>query len=735
MRYKNLLHTFFIVIVIMLTTGNAHSYHYKIHSLSAKLAAELVKKLDKANKRYAEIYQIPNIIQMGTGAWEEDNGNFAGNNRAMRHYYDPDCPEKKKGVPYYRHYWWWKVLMPGTEVTKPEGGRYPGALEWARNGAVSSWSRDNPFNWEGAIRAYDYTHSSRSEAYYRMGHVLHLLTDMAEPDHALNEPHPGSSYGIPDDLDFFIGDKLYEVILEDLKPMEMGVIKKAKISWLLYAASFRQLAMRGRALGYERLIDDCIHPKFVEEFFKGKHQSHLHKSETTRATLPPIQGKSLPNLHSIDDLFNSMADLSKKAVSDRNKYPIPLGVDLLQTYFSGATFIHFNEPIYLIPAINVKNGSERQKYYDLAWGLLDKATEHNARLLMHFYDIVNPPPYVKEVRVIQDGTVKYRAYWEDIHGIPEGTQNTKDPHLSYAIVNKREFKNPRNKGLMHDKKASIVIEFGPDFDVPERIDKGSVVVKIGGITVPGSIVDENTPNVWKGSFPVPKLEEYEDEKTKQISIAASDADMHWTMGPIPGSTLDSDPSSPAKVYCNGPGQYYWMNHESATANEKWDSHHKIKVVKEEVQPDFLIRIISVHKDETGMLDGQVWLQIKGDIEHLEFTEAERFYMNPKFPKETQRVHKIKKGDRIEVRYEYPHNRSANHVEYESSFWGYTSLRKDYRTALLFSWAIWPGEMRSLKITGIDEKGGIHVAEDIFRFGDWIPDPENEGLYKRGGTIK
>lgn len=260
-------------------------------------------------------------------------------------------------------------------------------------------------------------------------------------------------------------------------------------------------------------------------------------------------------------------------------------------------------------------------------------------------------------------------------------------------------------------------------------------VTIGGKSVSGSIKSDNDPNIWEGTFPVPKLEENEDKKTLQISISASDADMHWTVGPIPGSTLDSDPYTPAKVSYMGPGQFHWMGHESATASEKWDTNHKIKVVKEKVQPDFLVRIVSVHKDEDGMLDGQVWLQIKGDIEHLEFTEAERWFMDSMDPKENQRIHIVKKGDRFEVRYEYPNDKRRNSVENTNSFWGYTSLRKDNKTAFLFSWGITPGHTRSLKITGIDEKGGTHVAEDIFRYGDWTPDPEYEGLYKRGGKKK
>ena len=735
MTNKNLLKSLFIIIAVLMAIGNAHSYHYKTHALSAKLAAELVKRLDAAKKRYAEIYDPSLIVQLGIGAWEEDNGNFAGNNRAMRHYYDPDFNGKKKGVPYYRHYTWWRTLEKGTDVTKPSGGRYAGALEWARNGAVENWSSANPFNWEGAIRAYDYTHSSRSEAYYRLGHVLHLLTDMAEPDHVFNMPHAGSSKGLPDTIDEIIGQSMADAIMEDMKSLRASEGSKNKLAWLLFATRIKQMAFKSRRLGYELLVDDSINPNFVEEFFKGKDAIHLIKSKTTRDTLPPIQGKHLPDLNKFDDFFNSLARRSKLAVSDKNKYPIPLGLEELGKYFGLKDFLYFGEPIYLIPAIDMNVKAEKEKYYALAWELLEKATEYNANLLMHFFEIVNPPPYVKEVTVTQNGMVKYRAFWEDEYGQPEGNPNSKDPHLNYNIVKKRELKNMANRGIMHEKKATIKIVFGPDIGVPENIDKGSVKVTIGGKSVSGSIKSDKDPNIWEGTFTVPKLEENEDEKTLQISISASDADMHWTVGPIPGSTLDSDPYSAAKVSYMGPGQFHWMNHESTTASEKWDTNHKIKIVKEEVQPNFIMRIVSVHKDEDGMLDGQVWLKIEGDIEHLEIIEADNWYINNNNAKENRRIHTIKIGDRIEERFEYPHNRVANHVEQTSSFWGITSLRKESRSALVFSWAIRPGETRSLKFKGIDGKGNIHVAEDVFVYGDWIPDPEHEGLYKRSEKIK
>jgi hypothetical protein len=602
MIFKTLLKSISFIIAIALTIGSASAYNWKTHALSAKLAAELVKRLDAAAKRYAEIYDPTIILQLGKGAWEEDFGNVDGNNRAFRHYYDPDSTAKTKGVPYYRHYQLWKYAEKGTEVTPPPGWKYPGALEWARDGAVDNWSSANPFNWEGAIRAYDYTHSSRSEAYYRLGHVIHLLTDMAEPDHALNIPHAGSSKGLPDTIEEITHKKLLDSLLADEKARDLSV-SEVKTTWLNFVIKMKQMAHRSRRVGYELLIDDAIHPNFVEEFFTGENQKLLVKSETTWSSLPPIKGNQSAGLNSFDDLFNSLARRSKLEVQDRNKYPMPLGIDDLKWYLPVKELIYPFEPIYLIPAIAMNDKEEVQKYYALAWILLDKATEYNANLLMHFHDIVNPPPYVKEVRVTQDGQVKYRGYWEDIHGIPAGTENTQDPHLSYAVVKKRELKNPLNKGIMHGKKARVEIEFGPDLGVPENIDESSVKVTIGGTTVQGSIKNSKNRNIWEGIFPVPKLREDEENKIMQISISASDADMHYTYGPIPGYTLDSDPLYPAKVQYQGKSQFRWNSYESM---KKSDTNHKIKIVKEEEVLPFEFYFSSVTQGTGPPYSEDVW---------------------------------------------------------------------------------------------------------------------------------
>ena len=54
-------------------------------------------------------------------------------------------------------------------------------------------------NLHGAIDIYNhYTYEANHEAYRRLGHTLHLLQDLAQPDHAALKDHAASSYNEED---------------------------------------------------------------------------------------------------------------------------------------------------------------------------------------------------------------------------------------------------------------------------------------------------------------------------------------------------------------------------------------------------------------------------------------------------------------------------------------------------------------------------------------------------------
>jgi hypothetical protein len=203
-RIQMILFSSFIVVVLTLL---AYSYYDRVHWNVSDIALKLLEQADRAGL-YKEISLYGDLINKG--AVQEDYGAVEGNERSFRHYYDPDTG---LGLRYLDWFEYWIVI--GGQVKKPKNDIYASALEWARNGAgTEDWK-----NWEGAIQAYGYTSKSREEAYSRLGHVIHLLTDMAEPDHATNTPHPGSGFKLP------LGLYGYEKLLEEYRPNISGNVE------------------------------------------------------------------------------------------------------------------------------------------------------------------------------------------------------------------------------------------------------------------------------------------------------------------------------------------------------------------------------------------------------------------------------------------------------------------------------------------------------------------------------
>jgi hypothetical protein len=112
---------------------------------------------------------------------DEDNGT-----RSLCHFYDPDTGQGLSANTYT------VVLGEAADLAHPPpragplSERYLDAMRWAWDGMPDHCS------WTGAIAAYDYSEASRKRAYEAVGHVLHLVQDMGQPDHASCRPHPGN---------------------------------------------------------------------------------------------------------------------------------------------------------------------------------------------------------------------------------------------------------------------------------------------------------------------------------------------------------------------------------------------------------------------------------------------------------------------------------------------------------------------------------------------------------------
>jgi hypothetical protein len=592
----------FSLVLFVFTWGNA--YYEKVHSLAAKLALELLRLEDKRRTEalYSEIYSSEHFKAIGIGAWEEDFGVTRGNDRSFRHYYDPDAKTFRKGVPYYPYYLIWK--LQGAAVKSPEGGIYEGALEWARRGVdrKGSWEFTNPFNWEGAIRAYDYTAESRREAYRRLGHVVHLLVDMAEPDHAANIPHAGSGLMLPESIDDICGPQVIGI----LKAAEMNPALKLHLVQAIILADIKlkNLLTKGdldiRTVGFEGLIEDTVSPSAVREFFPGEHASHNNPGRGFFQNPMPIAAKGVRRMKTLDDYFNSLAHQSKNAATGKKEFSLALGCAELFEFLEESNFVQalelLRDPVkyrikdygkqavetfgtkgklYIVPVINRKDQSVMSRFYGLARELLTAGVELSAGLMEHFHDLVNPPPFVQSVKIEQEGEKVYYAFWKDTIVPQSGSKTSPVAGLDYDIVaNRLKIVEKTDRALEAGKKGAITIEFGPHCgDFREPIDAGSVNVAIGETSAVGKIEQGRSATKWAGEFEIPVSLGSASGKTLPVIISAKDGHVHFdpqSQSFVKGFGLDTDPKTPAKVWCNGINSYIWNGFEKGE-----DKNHQV----------------------------------------------------------------------------------------------------------------------------------------------------------------
>jgi hypothetical protein len=485
---KTRIYKFFVLAALfgLLLPLTTYGWYEKIHSYLVKIAAEIVGKIDGAagpsdDKKglYQELTLSEALVQMGRGAWREDYAPpVDGNSRAFRHYYDPDARRPIKGVAYFSHYRLWPHLEAGSEVTEPRGGFYEGAMRWALNGGGAA---DNPFHWQGAIRAYGAgTVEGKREAYLRLGHVLHLLGDMSEPDHATNTPHPGSGKHLPGELEEFVADKIADLVLAIRRKARLaGADDVADLAAALVQAELRESARdyikadfesryggkRVQLIGLEGLLEDGLDPRLVQEFFLERERVAVPRRVDGLPALALGEG-ARPRRHlTFQEYFDTLAR-SAKDRTVRSRFSLPVGCAHLGPLL--IRFVHegvreqalgwagfenavawvnpdfadwakrdllpalmpdvLKEPLYFLPTIDELDESSSRPYTDFGEALLRETVGSVAGLMTHFHDIVNEPPFVQEVRVTQSGERYYRGIWLDRATISVPTGRTEEDY-------------------------------------------------------------------------------------------------------------------------------------------------------------------------------------------------------------------------------------------------------------------------------------------------------------------
>ncbi|OGD19393.1 MAG: hypothetical protein A2Y69_15270 [Candidatus Aminicenantes bacterium RBG_13_59_9] len=560
-------------------------WYDKVHTLVLLEAVRLIERVDKDRPSafYPELSNPVFLKKMMMGCRFEDYVPvLRGNERSFRHYYDPDAPAGQQGCKFYYHYYAWPVLE-GSKLQPPASGYFDGTRDWA----LDDLKTGNILNWPGAISAYDYTQESKEVAYFRLGHVGHLLGDMSEVDHGGNIPHPGSGKILPDTIEEICGEPVIAAI-EKSSFIQDPLKKTAFIMLLRTAYILVRNRMMGeyagtKFMGYEGLAENLVDFGLVKEYFELGDLSPQEIAKNEKSVFPSlspplIAGERIQRFPKPEDYFDTLAREGKK-IAAATHLPPPVGLANLVEYLASQYYppqdlselkrylelraLAAIEPVYIIPTINIKDVPGMAVYEAMAWEALKRAVEYNAGLLEMFHDIVNPPPYIQGVTIVQEGETGGRFSLElrettAERKIPAEHIAVKSERRSYPIVTSRERIRGEQSDFGSDGSLDITIVFGPSSDsAKKRMDPGGVLVTVGGTIVPGRLTDENK---WQGSF-FPDLGEDVEEKDFDVEVTAKDLGRHLPRPGLPdfGYEIDSDPDSPAKALFRPP--YGWDKYE------------------------------------------------------------------------------------------------------------------------------------------------------------------------------
>jgi hypothetical protein len=426
----------------------------------------------------------------------EDEGS-----RCAHHFYDPTTHLGLAPNGYTRLFFELYLKSNPVLPSLEDGARYMNAPNWGRDGMPDG------FGWEAAIEAYG--DSSRGEtghqdAWRALGHVLHLVQDMAQPDHARNRPHPGNS-------------------LTD-------VFDKLRIGG-------------GHFVGYEALWAEPTmdekwkhgsKPRALESMEQAFDEMSKKSQEAETRVGVPWKDEAALGLGPYEVTYELEAAALIAIITRDGADAIPMRDSMWKKY---------ELKIALFPRIPTAPANKRtEAYVSLGNELLPLAEEYSAGLIQLFYRIVNSPPIVTSVELTQEGdeVVRYHGEWN-------------------SSSSGRQLKKSGPGDLISGKSTTIRVEFGPEITLVgqkfiEDVDEPAVFVEEGEGTSKQKVKvpkEKFEGNVWVGKF-VPHA-------AGTVVIEARDRDPHFERRKDKGDLLDSDPSSIAHAGKKHP--FDWIGYE------------------------------------------------------------------------------------------------------------------------------------------------------------------------------
>lgn len=514
-----------------------YAYEEPVHEEFNEAAAHLVEHYD-TNDKYEEVYLAAHITQLRRGATNEDRqyASYVPTNcndgRFMRHFYQPGQAQGAgNGLP-----------PPGW------GARCTDAVTWARSSAGDpNAGAAGDLTWTGALDRYDYTDAAKEQAYLRVGHVAHLIGDMAQPDHVHVHPHPNQAYEPWATANFSPPSSGSMTIPTGINRMEDFLITMATITY--HASTFQ-----GGTLA-ENATTPISPASELAQMFNVRWVDHTWPADNT------WELRNIGSTVLIGDWDNDygrgyVQNEWWETIQETGGGLYPAGWYTLEGNVFGNAVPRFYKGAANTRALN-------QIYLTT---LAPRAIERIAGMYQHFHDIANHPPYVYKVTVTQAGNCIYEKHWENQVSNNEVNSRTLEDECS----------TPEAERWVNaeDGAVQIKIEFGDNQGaIEEQVQ--NVEVRIAGQTISGQL--DGDKKVWTGTFTPSSDGSMDGEQA--IEILAKDTDNHFTARNFPGDQLDADPASPAKAGQAEP--YNWQGYQTGP-----DRSHKIKI--DTLSPDIRI---------------------------------------------------------------------------------------------------------------------------------------------------
>lgn len=470
-----------------------------------------------------------------------------------------------------------------------ENEEFRGGEKWALKGVgltPNDVERGN-MSWKKAIERYGYTQDEKKLAYYTLGFILHLLQDMGCCEHVHDDPHAGSG---------FTGfEKFVETHWNKVKP-NLATLKPRKLPDVLQY--FDRLAKIGyssnRFKGWDTRIDPRVHLVHTSDlgrmFLVNLNRRVVSEREQlcwclrsapNDACPEPVVYRWWPGLfkdnprshkaYEDGQFWPTCQEMIGVAGDPENDKPGYFYIELSDDLDAGDTWPGLSGLRHLYPMAYLPTplpevagectgwarpslDGQTHLYEVIGRAVFPSVISYSAGLVRHYFDIVNSPPYVKEVTVFAGREISYEGLFEDQEVIKRGTDTIR-------TVRRRNLLRETDEACEPD--DALIRVF---FSEPVK----EVKLRVGSQTVRAQ--PESDPGTWSALFRIP--DRGPSVQTYQVEIEAKDYNAHYGNK---GGTLDSDPRTPARRIISG-RHCQWFGYQPGV-----DRNHRFTVHRSEVR--------------------------------------------------------------------------------------------------------------------------------------------------------